>query len=66
LETYLAIKEINPRAIAVIITGYYEGMKDLVDKALEKGAYTFMKKPLDMDKVLELIEEISKKIKKGG
>jgi len=64
LETYLAIKEINPRAIAVIITGYYEGMKDLVDKALEKGAYTFMKKPLDMDKVLELIEEIRKKIKK--
>ena len=64
LETYLAIKEINPRAIAVIITGYYEGMKDLVGKALEKGAYTFLRKPLDMDKVLGLIEEISKKIKK--
>ena len=64
LEAYLAIKEINPRVIAVIITGYYEGMKDLVDKALEKGAYTFLKKPLDMDKVLGLIEEISKKIKK--
>ena len=64
LETYLAIKEINPRAIAVIITGYYEGMKDLVDKALEKGAYTFLKKPLDMDKVLGLIEEISKKSRK--
>lgn len=64
LETYLAIKEINPRAIAVIITGYYEGMKDLVDKALEKGAYTYLTKPLDMNKVLELIEKISKKIKK--
>jgi len=64
LETYLAIKEINPRAIAVIITGYYEGMKDLVDKALEKGAYTYLTKPLDMDKVLELIEKISKKINK--
>ena len=64
LETYLAIKEINPRAISVIITGYYEEMKDLVDKALQKGAYTFLQKPLDMDKVLGLIEEISKKIKK--
>jgi len=64
LETYLAIKEINPRVIAVIITGYYEGMKDLVDKALEKGAYTYLTKPLDMNKVLELIEKISKKIKK--
>ena len=64
LETYLAIKEINPRVIAVIITGYYEETKDLVDKALEKGVYTFLQKPLDMDKVLGLIEEISKKIKK--
>ena len=64
LETYLAIKEINPRVIAVIITGYYEETKDLVDKALKKGAYTFLQKPLDMDKVLELIEEISRKIKK--
>jgi len=63
LETYLAIKEINPRVIAVIITGYYEETKDLVDKALKKGAYTFLQKPLDMDKVLGLIEEISRKNK---
>ena len=62
LETYLAIKEINPRVIAVIITGYYEETKDLVDKALTKGVYTFLQKPLDMDKVLGLIEEISKKL----
>ena len=64
LEVYLAIKEINPRVIAVIITGYYEETKDLIDKALEKGVYTFLQKPLDMDKVLALIEKISKKIKK--
>ena len=64
LETYLAIKEIKPRPIVVIITGSYEGMRDLVDKALEKGVYTFLKKPLDMDKVLALIEEIHKKINK--
>ena len=66
LETYLAIKEINPRVIAVIITGYYEETKDLVDKALEKGVYTFLQKPLDMDKVLGLIEEIRKKISARG
>jgi two-component system response regulator HydG len=63
VETFLAIKAINPRAIVVIITGYYEEMKDLVDKALEKGAYTFLKKPLDMDKVLVLIEKLHKKVK---
>ncbi len=64
LEAYLAIKEINPKVIAVIITGYYEETKDLVDKALEKGVYTFLQKPLDMDKVLALIEELRKKNKK--
>lgn len=64
LETYLAIKEINPRVIAVIVTGHYEETKDLVDKALKKGVYTFLQKPLDMDKVLALVEELSKKIKK--
>ena len=64
LETHLQIKEINPRVVTVIITGYYEEMKDVLDNALEKGVYTVLKKPLDMDKVIGLIEEIRKKINK--
>ncbi len=65
LEVYLAIKEISPKATAVIITGYYEKMKNLIEEALKNNAYTCFTKPLDMDKVLEVIEKISKKIKKG-
>lgn len=64
LEVYLAVKEINHKAIAVIITAYWEGMKDLVEAALEKGAYACLAKPLDMDEVLGLIKEISERIKK--
>ena len=64
LETHLQIKQINPRVVTVIITGFYEEMKDILDKAMEKGVYSVLKKPLDMDKVLALIEEIRKKIKK--
>lgn len=65
LETYLAIKEINPRVIAVIMTGYKEEMKDLIEEGLRNCCYICLTKPLDMDKVLELIEEISGRIKEA-
>ena len=64
LEVYLAIKEINPKAMAVAMSGYYEEMKTFISWALKKGIYTYLNKPLDMDKVLELIEEIIGKIKR--
>lgn len=63
-EVYLEIKKINPKSITVIISAYGVDMKNLIDKALKKGAYTFINKPLDMDKILLLIKKISKEIKK--
>lgn len=63
LETYLAIKKINPNIVAVIITAYGEEMKDLLEEAVNNSCYTCLTKPIDMDNVLKLIEEISKKIK---
>jgi len=65
LGVYLAIKEINPKTVAVIMTAYREEMKDFISWCLKKGVYTCLTKPLDVDKVLELTEEISEKIKKG-
>ena len=64
LEVYTAIKEINPKAIAVLMTGYREEMTNLIEAAFKKNAYACLTKPLDMDEVLELIKEISEKIKK--
>lgn len=63
LETYLAIKKINPNIVAVIITAYDEEMKDLVEEAIKNSCYACFTKPIDMDNVLKLIEEVSKKIK---
>ena len=65
LGVYLAIREINPKTVAVIMTAYREEMKDFISWCLKKGVYTYLTKPLDVEKVLELIDEISKKIKKG-
>lgn len=61
LETYLELKKRNPLAVAIIITGFYEETKDLVDLAVFRGAYTCLQKPLDMDKILKVLDEIVQK-----
>ena len=58
LETYLAIKEIQREAVVIIITGYHEEMGELVRQALNNSAYTCLYKPLDMEEVLRLVDEI--------
>ncbi|MBI9046867.1 MAG: response regulator [Anaerolineaceae bacterium] len=58
LETYLAIREINPHIVAVMITGYCQEMNDLVEEALRNDAFTCLYKPIDMQEMLQIIEEI--------
>jgi two-component system response regulator HydG len=61
LETYLAIREINPEAVAIMVTAYRQEMADLVEEALRNHAYTCLYKPLNMEEVLGLVEEIWKR-----
>ena len=58
LETYLAIREINPGAVAILMTAYRQEMADLVEAALENSAYACLYKPLDLGELLELLERI--------
>ena len=58
LETYLAIKEINPEAVAIVMTAYRQEVADLVEEALKNRAYTCLYKPFDMEEVLKLVDEI--------
>jgi len=58
LETYLALKEINPQAATVVMIAYPQEVDDLVRKALEKDAYTCLYKPVDIEEVIRLVEEI--------
>ena len=60
LETYLEIKKSNPKAVAVMMTGYREEMDDLIKEALHNNAYTCLYKPFDMDDAIKIIEEVSK------
>jgi len=66
LETYLAIKEVNPEVVAILMTGYRYDMAELVQQALENNAYSCLYKPLDMDEVLRLINEIWERKQKVG
>ena len=59
LETYLAIKKINPKAVVIMITAYRQDMEGLISQGINNGAYTCLYKPLDMDEVVKMIGKIS-------
>ncbi|MEW6615343.1 MAG: response regulator [Thermodesulfobacteriota bacterium] len=65
LEIYKAIKGINPLACAVMMTGYRQEVKALVEEALDSSAYTCLYKPLNMDEVLNVVDEICRGNRKG-
>jgi two-component system response regulator HydG len=58
LETYLAIKEINPEVAAIMMTAYHREMADLLEQAVHSHAYTCLYKPLNLEEVLRLVDEI--------
>jgi two-component system response regulator HydG len=55
VETYKRIKKIKPEAPVMMMTAY--AVEKLVQKALREGAYGITYKPLDMERVVALIEE---------
>ncbi len=60
LETYLAIKNINPQIVAIMMTGYRQEMDDLVQETINNNAYTCLYKPLDIEMLIEIIDRVLK------
>jgi two-component system response regulator HydG len=58
VETYRRIKKIRPEAVVMMMTAY--AVEDLVQKALQEGAYGITYKPLDIERVTTIIEEARK------
>lgn len=63
VEAYKKIKKIRPAAKVIMMTAY--AVEDLVEEALQEGAYAIIYKPLDIEKVLELIKKANE-AKQGG
>jgi DNA-binding NtrC family response regulator len=61
VETFEQVKKIDPQATVIMMTGYTE--EDLVKRAITQGAYTCIYKPFDMENVISLVEDITKKRK---
>ncbi|MGE0680169.1 MAG: response regulator [Candidatus Binatia bacterium] len=58
LELYLAIKKITPSAIAVMVTGLEAEFERIAQEAVRQTAYTVLRKPLDLDHLLAMLERI--------
>ena len=65
LETYLEIKDVNPTITAIMMTGYRQEVAELVEEAAKNGAYTCLYKPFEMDKVVAIVDEISRLRREG-
>jgi two-component system response regulator HydG len=61
LQTYLAIKEISPQADVMVMTGYREEMADKVQGALRACAHTCLNKPIDLENLLTIVDDIGEK-----
>ena len=66
LETYLGIRDFRPKLIVIIITGYTKEMSVMVDETLRGGAYTCIEKPIDMDRLIAVLEKIGRRKSKDG
>lgn len=58
LEVYLAIRDVRPNAVMIMITGYPQNGEGLARRAVEEGAYICLEKPLDVDHLLNVLDEV--------
>ncbi len=61
-ETFLSIRNIRPDVCVILITGYPESMGSLIEKAMNKGAYLHLRKPINMDELFEILKEIMQRL----
>lgn len=58
METLLRLKEINPRLLTVLMTGFKNEVRDALEKARQSAAITCLYKPFDPSEATEIIKHI--------
>ncbi|MEO2018192.1 MAG: response regulator [Fuerstiella sp.] len=56
LELYLAIKEVNPNAVTIMICDPDEEFTAIASEAVRYTTYSSLQKPLDLDHVIEVLD----------
>ncbi len=60
LELYLALKKITPTSITILFAETEDASLKQAEEAVRQCAYTFLEKPLDIDKLLLILSTIKK------
>jgi len=60
LDLYLAIRKLTPTAVAIMITDMGEEFERLAREAVSQTAYTFIRKPLDIDYLLGILARLTR------
>jgi len=66
LETYLAIKEVSPQSVAVMMASYSREVDDLSEGTLGGDVHTYLHKPFEIEEVIQLVDGISRRKRQGG
>ena len=65
LEVYRHIKPLQPNLVTIIMTGYEDEMRDLIDQTLRENAHTCLSKPFNFEALNELLDDIITAKKEG-
>lgn len=61
-DVFRAVRETNPSARTVLITGYRSALDGLVEQVLREGADAVCYKPFDVPRLLDTVEELTQKV----
>ena len=56
VEAFLGIKAVQPDCVVVMMTGF--AVEELIKQAVSEGAHAVLRKPLDLQQLLEIVEQI--------
>ena len=62
LELYLALKQISPDAVSIMLADTDELFIKQAKEAVQNNAYTFLKKPLKMDSLISILDRLKKQL----
>jgi len=57
VESFMQIRQLKPDARVVMMTGF--SVEQLLEQAVQSGAWGVLHKPLDMDRVLDMLKQVS-------
>jgi DNA-binding NtrC family response regulator len=62
-EVYTMIRRFRPELVVILITGYLDEFKDQVKHIRKRNVYACLEKPIDMNQLLHILDEVEKERK---